>query len=89
MESSSAVGTNGGNARGGRHLDIAGQSKKRVAGGLELEASLFGLACSTSDKTEGTRVMFSMAMGMITVVAPNKTANTLYAASYAAKPRSL
>jgi enoyl-CoA hydratase len=26
-----------------------------LAGGLELEASLFGLACSTSDKTEGTR----------------------------------
>jgi enoyl-CoA hydratase len=26
-----------------------------LAGGLELEASLFGLACSTSDKAEGTR----------------------------------
>ena len=26
-----------------------------LASGLELEASLFGLACSTSDKTEGTR----------------------------------
>ena len=34
-----------------------------LASGLELEALLFGLSCSTSDKTEGTRAFLEKRVG--------------------------